>query len=128
MEQEEKEIKTVTSVFMIIVALLFDGVQALINLIPVVGQVLSFFISVLSFLTFYVWFKMNGVTFAKPKRVLKFGGSFFVELIPILNILPALSLAVFMMISETKMKKVLAQVPGGDKVTSVVSGNKPKVS
>lgn len=112
MENEEQEIKKVTAAFMIIVALIFDGVQALVNLIPVIGQVLSFFISIFSFLTFYVWFKMNGVSFSKPKKVLRFWGGAFVEAIPILNVLPALTLSVFVMLSETRTKKVLSQVPG----------------
>ncbi len=123
MEKEEQEIKKVTGAFMIIVAIIFDAVQALINLIPIVGQVLSFFISIFSFLTFYVWFKMNGISFAKPKRALKFGGGMLVEAIPILNVLPALTLSVFMMISETRMKKVLSQIPGGNKIALVI---KPK--
>lgn len=106
--QKEPEIKTVTAVFMLIVAGIFDGIQALINLVPILGQVLSFFVGIFSFLTFYLWFKLNGISFSKPKRVLKFGGAFLFELIPILNVLPALLLSVFLMINETKMKKFIS--------------------
>lgn len=120
MENEEQEIKKVTAAFMIMVALIFDAIQALINLIPIIGQVLSFFVSVFSFLTFYVWFKMNNVSFSNSKRALKFGGGMILEAIPVLNALPALTLSVFMIISETRMKKALSQIPGGDKVAKVI--------
>lgn len=122
--EKDKEIKPVTGTFMIIVALLFDGIQAGINLIPIVGQILSFLISIFAFLTFWVWFKMNGVSFAKPKRAGSMGVGFLVELIPVLNMLPAWTLAVFLIISDTKIKKVLSQTPGRGKIASAIMDGK----
>jgi len=123
-EETNAEVKPATAALMIIVALLFDGIQAVINLIPIVGQILSFLLSIFAFLTFYVWFKMNGISFAKPKRAGKLIGGGLIELIPILNVLPAWTLAVFLIISETKINKLAGQIPGGDKITSAISNNK----
>lgn len=117
---EDKEIKKVTATFMIVVALLFDVIQALINLLPFAGQILSFFVSIFAFLTFYVWFKIHGTSFSKPTRALKFLGGFSIELIPVLNMLPAWTLAVVLIIGETKVKKIVGKVPGGEKLVKTI--------
>ncbi|MEI6843280.1 MAG: hypothetical protein WCK48_02125 [bacterium] len=115
-EKEEKkdEISFVQTVFMVTVAIIFDVVQALIELIPILGQIISIFIDIAAFFTFYLWFKMNGMNFSDPKKAGIMGGGFLIELIPILNALPAWTLAVVLLIGTTKAKELVAQnIPGG---------------
>lgn len=106
---------------MVSVALAYDGIQALfdlLHLIPVVGNIIAAIItaliSVAAWLTFYIWLKMHGVHFNSAKRILTMGGGFFLELLPVLNMLPAWTLAVVLIYMTTKMPK-MAQVAVGAK-------------
>src|SRR3990167_4763114 len=94
MSEENKGLSSITIAFMISVALFYDAIQAIIQIIPILGQILSSLIGIFAFLTFYLWFKLKGFNFATPKRAGYLGGGLLVELIPILNILPAWTLAV----------------------------------
>jgi len=118
----KSKISNTKAVFMIVVAVLFDLagiVFDLLHFIPAVGNVaaiiLTTLLDILAWLVFYVWFKMNGVSFANPKRALSLNGGFILELIPILNALPAWTLAVVLIIGSMKAEALIAkQVPGGD--------------
>jgi len=111
MQEENKGLNSITIAFMIAVALFYDVFQVLINLIPILGQILSALIGLFAFLTFYLWFKLKGLNFANPKRAAYLGGGFLIELVPILNILPAWTLAVTLLALNSKIKKI---VPGLD--------------
>lgn len=111
MAGKDKGLDNITIAFMVSVALFYDVFQALIQLIPFLGQILSSLIGVFAFLTFYLWFKMRGLNFATPKRAGLLGGGFLIELIPILNILPAWTLAVILLAIDFKIKKI---APGLD--------------
>ncbi|NQV87935.1 MAG: hypothetical protein HQ402_00060 [Parcubacteria group bacterium] len=118
----KSKISNTKAVFMIVVAVLFDLAGVVFNLlhfIPAVGNVaaiiLTALLDILAWLTFFVWFKMNGVSFANPKRALSLNGGFILKLIPILNALPAWTLAVVLIIGSMKAEALIAkQVPGGD--------------
>ena len=75
-EQQEKE-KPLLSVkdfiLMLVVALFFDGVLALIQLIVVVGSVAASVFNVVPVMLFFIWFLLKGISFAKKKNSL--GGS-----------------------------------------------------
>ncbi|MDQ3089728.1 MAG: hypothetical protein M3Q24_01065 [bacterium] len=109
---DSKKLSQTTSGLMIAVAVFFDAFQLIINLIPVLGQIISVVIGFFAFLTFYFWFSSKGVKFATPKRGGILGGGFIVEMIPIINMLPAWTLAVVLIILDQKKKELLNKVTG----------------
>jgi len=110
---EEKEVSNITLGFMVAVALFFDALQALVEIIPGLGQLLSVLIDFFALGTFFLWGKIAGFKLAKWKRggVLALG--FFIELIPIINIIPAWTVSVVIFALDIKAKKLLSNVPGG---------------
>ena len=116
----EKEIGIGQSIAMGIFALLFDTGQGLVNLVPYLGQILSSFIAFFSFMTFWLWFKMNGVSYGQAKRVGIVLTTYIISFIPILNILPEITLGVIGIIMTTRAKKILNKIPGGENVTKAM--------
>ena len=91
------------------VALTIDGVQFLLNFIPFIGWIFVSLISIFAWLTFYLWFKLNGIPFLRGKAallritsILSVGG--IIEIIPILNDLPAWTFAVAVMLVIVKLE------------------------
>jgi len=105
MPEKNKKISSATGMLMVSIALFFDSFQGLIEIIPVLGQIFSSLITIFAGLTFYLWFKINGVDFVNPKRAGYLGGGFLIELIPFLNILPAWTLTVILLVSNSNRKK-----------------------
>ena len=101
-DKKDKGLKDHTIVFMVVVALFYDVLGALLE--PVA---MYWLVSIFYFLTFLLWFGLHGINFWKPKRVLAMMTSFFIELIPIISILPAMTLAVLVVALDTKIKKIL---------------------
>lgn len=101
-ENQNQELKTHTIVFMVVVALFFDALGALFTPIA-----MYWVVTIVAYLTFFVWFRLYGITFLKPKRLVTAGGSLIVELIPIINVLPAITLAVAIIALEAKAKKIV---------------------
>ncbi len=85
---------------MIAVALFFDFLQFILSFIY-----LGWALGIVAGLTFYVWFKIHGISFMKPKRFLAFGGAALVEMIPIpfLADLPAWTAAVAYLALQSKI-------------------------
>ncbi|OHA88180.1 MAG: hypothetical protein A2741_01000 [Candidatus Zambryskibacteria bacterium RIFCSPHIGHO2_01_FULL_43_27] len=107
----ESRISFGTSFLMVATALFFDSAQGVFNiigLIPVIGTVvggtLSFMIGFFAWLTFYTWFKMHGISFMRPQRILALWGAGLIELVPYLNALPAWTFAVLFLIATTKIE------------------------
>ena len=72
------------AVLMVCVALLYDALQVGLNLIMVgFGFLVTWIISIWAWLTFYLWFKLKGVSFMKWSNTLKLNGGGFFEIIPI---------------------------------------------
>ena len=119
-EYKPSQIKPIDWLFMIAVALLFDGVQAGITLflaafvitIGVGPLISSIIVTPFAFLTFLVWFKMKGMRFTRWTKVASFGSGVFIELTP-LNSLPGWTASVvFTLISDrTEKLKALAPIP-----------------
>lgn len=110
---ENEKISKITMVAMIAVALFFDGIQfaaGLINFIPFVGFILALVItsgvSIFAWLTFFLWFRLAGSKF-DSKIVSTTVGTFFIELIPILNALPAWTLSIVVIFIFFQTKKIL---------------------
>lgn len=115
-------------VLMIMVALLYDGLQFLIELsLFGFGWTVNWIITVWAWLTFYVWFKFRGVSFIRPRRALAFGGGFLIELIPWINNLPTWTGVIIFLLLETRIKKAVGGVaPQATKRLSIINRLKRK--
>lgn len=102
---------------MISTALFFDALQASVQLVWILGQILAGLVAIYAFLTFWLWFRLYGIKFSTPKRSAVMGGGFIIELIPILNVLPAWTLAVTIIILDIKAKNIASKA-----VESVTKG------
>ena len=129
---ENKELGNMTAGAMIIVALFFDGLQFgadLINFIPFVGFILAWVItsgiSLFAFMTFSLWFRLLEIKF-NTKIVATTAGAFFIELIPVLNALPAWTLSIVLIMLMQKSKKVLGKV--APEVSKIVDKNTGGIS
>lgn len=118
---EQKEISITTLILMVGVAIFYDVFQLIIEIIPLVGQILSLFITLFAFLTFYVWFKIKGRSFASPKRAMAMGAGVIIEIIPILNILPGWTVAVLFLVGIERVEKIARMVPGGGVATKALN-------
>ena len=105
---EKKGLNNVTVALMVSAALFFDALQWLLTFI-----FMGWLVGIFAALTFYLWFKMHGISFMKTKRLLTFGGASFIEIVPIpfLSALPAWTAAVVYLALDSKIKKI---APGLD--------------
>lgn len=111
---QQERISNITAVFMIAVALLFDGVQAFFEWI-LIGFVVNWLINILAWLTFFVWFKFKSVSFMNLKRSAIFNGGFFLELIPLVAELPLWTATIVTMVMMVKLEDKI-----GKKLTGAV--------
>lgn len=98
---EECSITRFDAVLMICVALLYDFVQIVINIIMFgFGFLVTWIISLWAWLTFYLWFRIKGVSFMNWKNTLKLTGGGLIEIIPFpfLSALPAWTAVVIALI------------------------------
>ena len=103
MDDNKKGLNNTTIVLMGVTALFFDALQWLLGWI-----FMGWLVTIFAGLTFYVWFKTKGMSFMKPKRFATFGGSFIIELIPVVgDILPTWTAAIVYLALDSKIKKVL---------------------
>lgn len=104
----KQRIDWITAILMIWLALFYDGIQFLLNFIPIIGNILSsLLIGLWAWLSFYIWFKIKGVSFSKPSRSITLFGAGITEMVPLLNALPAWTLAVLILIATTKAEDAL---------------------
>ena len=93
-------------ILLIMAALFFDGLQALATLF-VVTSFFSPFITVVAWLLFYITFKLYGMDFfAKSSRFFTMSGGALVELLPVVNALPAWTATIVAMWFLGRIKKV----------------------
>lgn len=100
--QQNKGLSVTTVWFMIAVALFFDTLQALLT--PVV---IGYFVPIISYPTFWLWFKMKGLNFFSLKRAPVLGIGAFIELIPGLDLLPAFTFTVARIALAEKIQEVI---------------------
>lgn len=103
--KKEKKLSSTTIFLLIIVALFFDLLQIIFTFL-FLGWLISFY----AFMTFWLWFKLKGISFATPKRSGIAGGGFIIELVPFLNMLPAWTLAVTLIILDVKSKELISKL------------------
>ena len=99
----QERISNITAVFMVVMALLFDGVQAFLEWI-LIGFAVNWLINILAWLTFFIWFKFRDVSFMNLKRAAIFNGGFFLELIPLMAQLPLWTATIVTMIIMVKLE------------------------
>lgn len=108
MPKKDGQIDNATGGLMIGTAIVYDLANAGINLIPVAGNIGASFISVFACMHFWLWFKLHGVSFSKkPGRAISFFGCELIEFIPVLNVLPATTLGVFLTIASTRAEALV---------------------
>ena len=117
--QEKPFLKKSTIALMIATAIFFDAMQWLLAFI-LMDWLAGFF----AFMTFYLWFKLHGMSFATPKRAGTMATALIIEMIPVISaIAPTWTGAVIILILDTKIKKVASHVPGGN-IALATAGNK----
>lgn len=87
MNKTGSKISGMNGLFLILVALLFDGIQIFLTLI-IIGAVLNWIVSLFAMMTFYVWLKLLGVSYWEgngTRKLLSFIGCGFLEVVPIFN-------------------------------------------
>lgn len=112
MEKEKSQISETTIFLMIFSALCLDGLQALIGWIPLFGNILAGLLSIFIFLTFFLWFKIHGITMLTPKRLTALAGGGIIEMVPFINIFPAWTGVVIYLIGTTKVRELAKKHPG----------------
>ena len=103
-----KRMRGVTAILFILVALIFDGIQAFLALI-LIGIVLNWIVSIVAGLIFYFWMKNLGVSMQEAKGmriILSFLSAAGIEFIPLMNAFPAwTAFAILTVILEFTSKK-----------------------
>lgn len=113
----EHKISNVKAGMMISIALVIDGIQALVSLlhfIPLLGNiaaiVLNTVISVTAYASFTLWFALNGIhIFKKPRGVAVTVTTMILEAIPFIKMLPGLSFWVWRIIVISRVKEKTPQ-------------------
>lgn len=110
MGNDERKIDNTTFVLMLCVAVCIDSVQFALNFLLIIGWIIIWMMNVLAWLTFYLWFKIKGVNFSNPKRGLSLFGGFLIELIPVINALPAWTMAVVLIAGSSRAEELAAKL------------------
>jgi hypothetical protein len=110
-ERPKLRINIFVAGLMILTAVGYDLTQNGIELISVglLGWILNPLIAFCSFLTFFIWFGLNNISFARPGKALGLGASYLIELIPFLNNLPGLTLGVIITLAMTYAEDIVAK-------------------
>src|SRR3989344_3205108 len=98
------QISNAWAFIMIGVSLFFEGIVFFVNFIFLIGTIAAIITGFVAYMTFWLWFTLKGVRMMTPKRIVAMGTGFFISLIPILNMLPELTIAVIITIASTRVK------------------------
>lgn len=126
---DNNKISKITFACMIAVALFFDAIQFganFLHFIPVIGTILALVISsgvsIFAWLTFFLWFRLAGTKFVSKIAATQVG-TFFIEMIPALNSLPAWTLSIVVIFLFFQPKEILNKVaPKTTKLAGKVAG------
>lgn len=101
MPNEKKGLSGTTITLMVSTALLFDVLQILLAFI-----LLGWLIIPVAYLTFWLWFKMQGINFFSFRRAPTLGIGFFLEFISV-GIIPSITYTVLRISLDSKLKKFI---------------------
>ncbi len=98
--EPRQKISGATATFMGITAGMFDFLQGVLNF-AIIGVVMSSLVSIVAWLTFFLWFKFHDVGFFEGgvRKLITMGVAFFIEIIPILNTFSTWTVAVLLLIA-----------------------------
>ncbi len=100
MDKPEPKLTNITIALIVSTAVFFDVLQWVMAFV-----FLDWLVGFFAFLTFWLWFKLKGISFATPKRGATIGASALIEVTPWLSALPAWTLAVSIIILDVKIKE-----------------------
>lgn len=110
--RKKNKVNNIHATLMLSVAVLIDAalfVVGLLNFIPLVGIPLSAFIGFMinfyAYLIFITWFFLLGVSLLRRGRLAISATAFIIGFIPIINMLPAWTVSVGIMIITTRYRK-----------------------
>jgi hypothetical protein len=99
-EENKKGLSSSTIGLMIGVALFFDTIQALLT-----PLIIGYFVPIISYPTFWLWFRRHGINFFAKKRAATVGVGVLFEIIPGLDVLPAFTFTVMRIALDSKFKE-----------------------
>lgn len=110
-ERPKLRIHVFIAMLMVGVALVYDGAQNLVDLFSfgLLGWIINPLISFWSFMTFFTWFSLLGVSYAKPGKALTVGASSLIEVLPLLSNVPAITLSVIILLAMTYSEDLVAK-------------------
>src|SRR3989344_3847687 len=112
--EKRNRVTKITIVLMVVVALFYDLVQFLLNLIPFAGWILAGLVGVWSWLTFYTWTSIKG--WGMSDSIKKFIVSKvlpFIGCVGVLNVGPEITAGVIFTILIVKGEDVIYNMSGG---------------
>lgn len=122
MKENKPQISESNKWLMLGTAIFFD-VISLVSLIPAIGWILGFLVWLFAFMTFWLWFMMNGqniISFSNPKKLISTVLGSIIEATPF-GFIPAWTFLILYLTRVEKMvDKVVKQVPGGSSVIGSV--------
>jgi hypothetical protein len=112
--RKKHKIGNVTALVMVMLAVLFDIAQfgaTFLHVVPAIGNaaaiVIAWFIAILSISTFALWFALSGVNYISGRgagrRMLIALSAVIVELVPIIDALPGITIGVIGIIIESRI-------------------------
>ncbi len=108
--ENKGKISNITGILMVSTALCFDGVQALFTCI-IIGPAINWLIGIFAWLTFWLWFNLNGVKFVKsPKNFFTLNIAGLCEIIPFVATLPAWTTSVIILVMMNKIEVATTKV------------------
>lgn len=106
MSDEKNKIANFEWALMIGVALLFDGTNVLLALIPLLGFLMNKMLTIWAWLTFWLWLKIKGGR-VKSKWLMQGGGVLEILPIPFISALPFWTFAIVGIMLKNKAKEIL---------------------
>lgn len=111
--KKQYEFSRTDFIFVLCIAGFYDLLSFVFNLLPIVGGFISsVFIMPAATLNLFIMYRNRGISFKTPKSILKFGGTSLIELIPVINALPAFMLNVFLNYTPPEIKGAVSKVTG----------------
>jgi hypothetical protein len=115
------KISFLVAVLLLMVAILADTSEIIIDLlhlIPAIGNaaavLVNWIASILFAFFFYICFKLLNVSFVDAKRAIRFFGSFFAELIPIVDSLPWWTIGIILTVLSVWVEERMQRSTGLD--------------
>ena len=102
-EKKEKGLKDGTVALMIATALFFDALQVLLDFL-----LMGWTVTIFGGFTFWLWFKLHGYSFMKPKRLAGSVVTILTDMVPVLGWL-SWTIAISIFVLKNKVQEV---VPG----------------